>query len=142
MVLCLKWSCYCTCIVRIALWELLGLWWFFLKQVPSPMLWVLFFSHFLLFLNVWSISFHSFLVFHILSLAFGPLNISLPCAFSPFYAFFMHTKCFWSSLHMLSLLSMCFLCTLSVFNLYCMYSMNTSMHVRCYQSPLHAFYAC
>jgi len=38
------------------------------------MLWVFFFSHLLLFLNIWSISFHSFLVFHLLSFMFGSFS--------------------------------------------------------------------
>lgn len=79
-----------------------------------------------------SISSHSHLVLSI---------ISLPCAFNPFHAFFMHTKCSRSSLHMLSVLFMCFLCTLGDFDPHCMRSMCTFMHLRCYQSSSCAFYA-
>jgi hypothetical protein len=79
-----------------------------------------------------SISFHSHLLLSI---------ISLPCAFNPFHALFMHTKCFRSSLHTLSVLFVRFLCTLGDFDPHYMCSMYTFMHFRWYQSSSCAFYA-
>jgi hypothetical protein len=61
----------------ITLWEFLSLWWFSCeKHVLGPMLWVFIFLHFPLsfLLMLDPVSFHSFLVFCLLSLSFGPFN--------------------------------------------------------------------
>jgi hypothetical protein len=122
MVLCLRWSCCCTCIVSDCIMGIRKPLVVFLEeQGLGPMLWTLFSSHLFLFFNTWSISFHSFLVFHLLSLVLS--IISLACAMNPFHVLFMHITCCQSSLHTFSILFVRFLCTLDVFNHHCTRSM-------------------
>jgi len=115
MVLCLRWSCCCTCIVSDCIMGIhKPLVVFLEEQGLGPMLWTLLSSHLFLFFNTLSISFHLCLVLSIISLA---------CAINPFHVLFMHTTCFQSSLHTFSILFVRFLCTLGVFNPHCTRSM-------------------
>jgi hypothetical protein len=117
----------------ITLWELLSLWWFFCEEhVLGPMLWILISLHlplsFLLVLD--QVSFHSFMVFFLLSFTFGPLN-HFTYLFSPLCTLrFQSFSCVFCARQMLSILTAHSSHMPNVFDLFHKFS----THIMCFQS--------